>query len=88
MELRRRPRVLTFRTAKIVGHGAQDGTECAILNLAQDGACVLVPDAEAIPDAFHLQVDFDNWGRDCRVVWRCRHRAGVRFTDASGSDAG
>lgn len=88
MELRRHPRMLTLRTAKIVGHGAKDGIDCAILNLAQDGACVLVADADALPDAFHLQVDFDDWARHCRVVWRERHRAGLRFTGASGPDAG
>jgi hypothetical protein len=79
LELRRCPRGLTFRTAKIIRDHPAEPVDCAVLDISEDGTCVMVADAAAVPDRFCLQVDYDGWSRVCRVVWRKQHRLGLRF---------
>jgi len=75
---RRYPRDLVLKTGQI--HLAdQPAVDCAILNIAPAGACVLVPDRTDIPDLFDLRIDPDETLRRCRVVWRDGAKIGFEF---------
>ena len=81
LESRKNPRALTFRTAKVIFDGAAEPVDCAVLDISESGTCLLVADANVVPDNFVLQVDHDGWSQICRVVWRKQHRVGVRFVN-------
>lgn len=85
LDSRSSPRALTLRTAQILGDGSAEPIACAILDITNDGICVLVADAVAVPDRFFLRVDHDGWSRPCAVVWRKHHRIGVQFPRAAAS---
>ena len=77
---RRYPRDLVLKTGQIHLPG-EAPVDCAILNIAPKGACVLVPDRAGIPDAFDLRIDPDDALRRCRVVWRDGAKIGFEFVD-------
>jgi hypothetical protein len=76
-DLRRRPRELTFRTGKIRFNKLAADIDCAVLNVHEEGACLLVPDGNRIPENFELAIDGEPVVHTCRVVWRSGHRLGV-----------
>jgi len=80
LDHRRYPRDLVLKTGRI--HLAdQPDIDCAILNIAPTGACVLVPDRTDVPDLFDLRIDPDEAVRRCRVVWRDGAKVGFEFVD-------
>lgn len=81
-EQRRFRRHLTLATARIV---AENTIDCAVLNISQGGACLLVADPDAVPRSFELVVDPGRLKVRCRLAWRSRHRIGVAFM-ASGDE--
>jgi hypothetical protein len=76
---RQSPRVLTLKTGSVRWADVEIPVECAILNMSGGGACLLVSNADDIPDSFQLAIDFVEGRRACEVVWRTRHRIGVSF---------
>lgn len=74
---RRHPRFLTLATGRIVNQG--DAIDCAVVNVSVGGACLLVPDAAAVPDVFELVVDPGRIRVRCVGVWRHQHHLGVAF---------
>ena len=76
-EQRRDPRQLVLRTGKLDCAGAM--VDCALLNISRSGACVLVPDAQAIPNSVAMIIDGDDVVRRCNVAWRAGARIGVAF---------
>ena len=80
-ELRRDQRELTLKTGKITTSGSGAVIDCAILNMSASGACLLVSDGAALPQDFHLAIDFTGALHECRVAWRTQHRVGVSFKD-------
>ena len=79
---RRYPRDLVLKTGQI--HLADHtSVDCAILNIAPAGACVLVPDRADVPDHFDLRIDPDETLRPCRVVWRDGAKIGFEFVDGA-----
>ncbi|MBK5962090.1 hypothetical protein CCR97_28420 [Rhodoplanes elegans] len=74
---RRHPRYLTLATGRIVDRDT--AATCAVLNVSAGGACLLVPDAAAVPGVFELVVDPGRLRVRCVAVWRDRHHVGVAF---------
>ena len=84
LEQRAAPRELTLKTGKIVIGNDAAAIDCAILNIGNNGACILVPDATKIPTTFLLELDFSKMVHSCCLVWAKRHRVGVRFLSDNG----
>jgi hypothetical protein len=76
---------MTLQTAKILAAGETDGIDCAVLNISETGACILVPPAVAISDTFELAIDSEEAIRTCSLVWQDGARIGV--TIATGEDS-
>jgi PilZ domain-containing protein len=79
LEHRASARQLTFRTGRIAPVDESNQIDCAILNISQSGACILVPDGAEIPECFELAIDSEHAIRLCRRVWRDGFRIGVAF---------
>jgi PilZ domain len=78
-ELRKSERHLTFRTGRIVAASHDYSLECAILNVSQHGACILVPVGAKTEDRFTLFIDGSDEARLCTVAWREGSRIGVSY---------
>jgi PilZ domain len=83
---RRHPRHLTLRTAKIFCNRGVPAIDCAIVNISDGGACILLSDPGEIPNVFDLAIDNDGKMRGCRVAWRSGNRIGVAFTGGIAFD--
>jgi hypothetical protein len=57
--------------------------KCAILNISEGGACLLVPNTAYIPNAFDLAIDFTGRKYACRVAWKTATKLGVLFHDVA-----
>lgn len=77
-EHRRDDRVLILKSGRI-RLGDMRAIDCAILNVSQSGACLLIPRDTAVPVRFELVMDPDPTSRACAVVWREGARVGVTF---------
>ena len=53
--------------------------DCAILDLSDSGARILLPAGTDLPDSFDLSVDPDGQVKCCRVVWKAGTSVGVTF---------
>ena len=79
-ELRRSPRVKITRKAWIVGKGGAAPVECAIDNVSNTGAALMLKDGSGVPDEFVLLLTSKGEvRRRCEVVWRLPSKIGVRF---------
>ena len=79
MDKRRAQRHLTLRTGRILAEDGQGTVDCAVLNISQTGACILVPAGTMIPEGFELAIDCETMVRNCQVVWRDGPRIGLSF---------
>jgi hypothetical protein len=55
---------------------------CAVRDLSESGARLLVDGSIDAPDTFELIIDIDGLEADCRVVWRRGKEVGVVFVGA------
>jgi PilZ domain len=78
-EHRKSARHLTLKTGRIVTANHDFSVECAILNVSQHGACVLVPVGAKTEDHFTLVVDGSDQAHQCTVAWREGSRIGVSY---------
>jgi hypothetical protein len=78
-EKRRHERVLTLKTADILFDKAGNARECAIVDISEGGACLLVETSLDLPDTFELTTHRDGLTRTCHVAWRSAHKVGVSF---------
>jgi hypothetical protein len=78
-EHRKSERRLTLKTGRIVVENDAYSLECAILNVSDHGACVLVPLGAVTGDRFTLFVDGSDEARFCAVAWREGSRIGVSY---------
>jgi hypothetical protein len=69
-----------LKTAKIFHDRRASAIDCAIVNISDGGACILLSNATVVPDAFNLTIDHDGEMRGCTVAWRAGNRIGVAFT--------
>ncbi len=76
---RRSERHLTFKSARIVAVNHDYSVECAVLNVSQHGACVLVPVGARVEDRFTLFIDGSDEPHHCAVAWRDGPRIGVSY---------
>jgi hypothetical protein len=70
-------RTTSFERAVILLPYSGIVVECVVRNLSRSGACLVVEDANSIPDDFDLTMG--NSLKLCRVVWRERDRLGIEF---------
>jgi hypothetical protein len=77
-ERRQEPRRRTLKTARIVFNNRFSAVDCAVRNLSERGAMLLVAGPHGIPNAFLLELG-DGITHDCRVIWRDEKRVGVEF---------
>jgi PilZ domain len=86
-ELRKHPRHLTLQTAKIFTDSHSPAIPCAVLNLSDGGACVLLPSRTYVPGLFDMAMDHNNTFYECRVAWRRGDKIGVAFSAREHSGA-
>ena len=72
-----RRRVL--KSGVIAYSGRQVTLKCAVRDLSESGARLLVEGSIAAPDTFELLCEIDGMAVDCIVVWRRAMEIGVRF---------
>ena len=87
-ERRKFPRALSLKTGKIVSARIPDAIDTAVLDLSEDGACLLVSDITEIPDTFELILDPDGRKLACEVRWKTGYRIGVHFSEPCGLTLG
>lgn len=78
-EQRKHERRLTLKTANIHFDVNGEERECAVLDLSDGGACVIVASTTDVPDTFALTTDRDGLTRECKVIWRKGNRLGLSF---------
>ena len=78
-EQRKHERRLTLKTANIHYDSNGNARECAVVDLSDSGACVIVASTTDVPDTFELTTDRDGLTRDCKVIWRRGNRIGLSF---------
>jgi hypothetical protein len=76
---RRSDRTLTLLTGKVLAPSLPHSVDCAVLNISQSGACILVPKDAEISERFVLQIDDDRRSCTCKMVWRNGSRIGLTF---------
>jgi hypothetical protein len=82
---RRSERSLILRTGRVLFPEEQGFVACAVLNISDTGACILVPNGVDVPDTFTLAIDHDVSVRSCKLAWRRGSRIGLMFNEAESS---
>jgi hypothetical protein len=75
---RRIMRKRVFKGARILMPELGISSDCAIRDLSETGACLLLTAPVGICDTFELAM-YDMTIKPCRVVWRAGRRVGVAF---------
>lgn len=71
--------------ARIVSVDGRETITCVLTDVSQTGARVRIEDDGALPDDFILRLAEGNSPRRvCRLVWRAKSQAGVRFEKEEG----
>ena len=83
--MRKQQRVLTLKTAKIKFETMKSAIHCAILNISDVGACILVSEPAEIPETFDLTIDPSGSNYQCCVAWRSKNRIGVSFQSSTNN---
>ena len=52
---------------------------CFVKDISADGACLIVPASEVVPDYFRLNYGVEKLIPKCRVRWRKGNEMGVQF---------
>ena len=84
VERRAHSRCLTLKTGKVVAATGESGIDCAILDISDGGACILVGNPAEVPQSFALTVDSTNAVYRCDRVWTTGHKIGLTFLSKSG----
>jgi hypothetical protein len=88
LDRRTHPRWLTLKTGKIVGADDARGIDCAILDLSDGGARILVGDPTEVPQKFLLKIDRTRTVYICERVWTDGNRIGLSCHLATASNVG
>ena len=78
-ERRKVARRRVLKGGKISFHQLGTSTDCAVRNLSDAGACLLVTSQVGIPNEFELSIESEHTVRLCRIEWRSGSRIGVSF---------
>jgi len=84
-ERRKLTRSRVFKGAKIV-LGNASVIDCAVRNVTNSGARVLIANTVDLPDDLGLTFDGGRSVRSCRVVWRSVTETGVEFIQMAAND--
>jgi len=76
----RSPEMKTGRI--LLADAATASIDCAVLDISEKGACLLVRDATKIPTHLSLAIDGTRGTIACYVVWKTGNRVGVQFSSA------
>jgi hypothetical protein len=76
----RRKRVL--KGARILIPSLGISVDCAVRDLSEIGACLILTTPVGVTDSFELAL-YDGAIRQCNVVWRTARRLGVSFQPAA-----
>jgi hypothetical protein len=80
-ELRKKPRRQFQYTARILADGATPPRPCAISDISDGGARLVLNSEADLPEQFVLLLTKEGRARrTCRVVWRSGSIVGVEFT--------
>jgi hypothetical protein len=75
---RRTKRKRVLKGARILMPAIGISADCAVRDLSETGACLVLTAPVAIGDNFELAM-YDRTIRSCRVIWRAGRRVGVVF---------
>jgi hypothetical protein len=75
--LAKRKRML--KGARILIPSLGISVDCAVRDLSETGACLVLTTPVAITDSFELATHHDGAIKQCSVVWRTAQRIGVSF---------
>src|SRR5947208_3051276 len=70
--------------AKIVFNSNSSVIDCVLRDLSPQGARLLVPSTNGIPDQFDLQINRNGVCHPSKVAWRVSDQLGVTFLDHQG----
>jgi hypothetical protein len=87
LERRAQPRSLTLKTGKIVRAEEVRNIDCAILDICDGGARILVSDPTEVPQKFVLKVDHTQAIHVCERVWTDGNRIGLSCHCPAATDA-
>jgi hypothetical protein len=79
VDRRKDPRSLTLKTGTIRVPGGMSTVACAILDISDGGARILVPIDAEVPATFALAADRSDLNVLCKLEWRFGTRIGVSF---------
>lgn len=79
LERRKEVRRRTLKTGRIIFNNRFSSIDCAVRNLSDHGAMLLVAGPHGIPDRFLLEMEEGMAEHACRVIWRDEKRIGVAF---------
>jgi len=80
-ERRKHIRSPDMKTGRILLAETTAGSiDCAVLDISDKGACLLVRDATKIPTQLCLAIDGARGTITCQVVWKTGNRVGVLFS--------
>lgn len=85
LERRTHPRWLTLKTGKIFGADDARDIECAILDMSEGGARILVSDPNEVPQKFLLKFDRTHTVYVCERIWTDGNRIGLSYHSAAAS---
>jgi PilZ domain len=70
--------------AKIVFNNNSSVIDCVLRDLSPQGARLLVPSTNGIPDQFELRINRNGECLPSKVAWRLNDQLGVTFLDHQG----
>jgi hypothetical protein len=74
---------MTLQSGAVHFNGDASPIKCAILNISEGGACLLVASTAYIPDVFVLAIDFSGRKYSCRIAWKTATKLGVLFREVA-----
>jgi PilZ domain-containing protein len=83
-ERRARARERRLFGAKIVFNNNSSVIDCVLRDLCPQGARLLVPSTNGIPDQFDLRINRNGVCHPSKVAWRVNGQLGVTFLDHQG----
>ena len=79
LERRREARQLDLKTGKISSLHLPSDADCAIFDISEGGACILLPRGAELPESFNLTIDPRRDTYLCKLAWKAGNRIGVSF---------
>jgi len=78
VDRRQHRRFRVLKGARIVLNDGASVIDCMVRNVSEQGACLVLTSAAAMPLTFELSIDGQPY-RNCRVIWQYCNRVGVAF---------